>query len=862
MHREIAPARSLLFTLALVALAGCDCGSVKPVETFLAAAPTELSFGWVRVDGEGEASFQLQNPGRTPATAALEVEGDAFTMAVETISLEPLSEATVAVVFRPLTAGEHAGRVKLVAGSWRGEVRLLGRARACAESLGCGTQQLDPATGQCTFVSGCDDGNACTADRCNAASGACVHADISDRCPAPEEACRIAACDPEVGCVAIDAPDGTACGAGCEAGTCHAGACVSTFCDDANACTLDTCDVDSGQCLHTAARSCDDDNACTADRCDALTGACVHEDAASACPDVAAECHAPSCDPVIGCTSAPVADGTSCGGGCGAGACSNGVCVPSVCDDANACTRDHCEDSGATCWHEDIEPLCVPANECMEAHCDPAQGCIQTPMPEGSNCGSGCGAGQCVSGACVSRQCDDQNACTRDSCNAALDECVHEDMSSQCPGARNSCLQTCDPAIGCVQTPLEDGHPCGVATCLVSPECRSGQCIATPAPAAGACGCDETLASPPRIASFGGHTCRITPAGDVECWGMNVLGRLGTGDTTPSPVPVAVPGLSDVEGVAVHGGGSYAWQADGGSYWWGQTVPQANGSALAEHSPVAIPGFSRVREGATSGSGVFTTCLWAEDGIWCTGGNDYGQHGNGSVTFGWGFSSVWRKVPLEGVQAASFFAGSMCAVLPDLGLRCWGQNRFGSLGLGPATHSNIARPTAARTEDGGFLRGVVEVSTAAPTCVRTMYGEIYCAGEVHNAPVPVLPWDPAISGPSAVFTSPWFTRMPINGCAQQVSSGWSTACVTLAGGTVECFGENGYGRLGDPDAGVTWSNASGLTGVTEVSVGRVFTCAALDDGGFRCWGSQQPTHTPGPFMGVLGDGTGQSRWTP
>jgi hypothetical protein len=74
---------------------------------------------------------------------------------------------------------------------------------------------------------GCDDGNPCTTDACDAA-GSCTHAPVAD---------------------------GTSCGAGdpCHgSGRCNAGACVAgapVSCDDGNACTVDSCDATEG-CRH------------------------------------------------------------------------------------------------------------------------------------------------------------------------------------------------------------------------------------------------------------------------------------------------------------------------------------------------------------------------------------------------------------------------------------------------------------------------------------------------------------------------------------------------------------------------------------------------------------------------------------
>ena len=96
----------------------------------------------------------------------------------------------------------------------------------------------------------CDDGNVCTDDSCNPATG-CVNANNTAPCN-----------------------DGDAC---TTSDTCSAGACVggaAPNCDDGNVCTDDSCNPATGCVNANNSASCDDGDACTTtDTCSA--GACV-----------------------------------------------------------------------------------------------------------------------------------------------------------------------------------------------------------------------------------------------------------------------------------------------------------------------------------------------------------------------------------------------------------------------------------------------------------------------------------------------------------------------------------------------------------------------------------------------------------
>ncbi|MBM4361940.1 MAG: hypothetical protein FJ104_04615, partial [Deltaproteobacteria bacterium] len=122
-----------------------------------------------------------------------------------------------------------------------------GAAGPCRAAGSC-----DPVTVSCVAApaadgTSCNDGNACTAgDACQGgacAAGGPVAVDDGNPCTAD-------ACDPATGVTHAAAADGTSCSDGnactagdaCQSGACAAGAPVAV--DDGNACTIDTCDPD------------------------------------------------------------------------------------------------------------------------------------------------------------------------------------------------------------------------------------------------------------------------------------------------------------------------------------------------------------------------------------------------------------------------------------------------------------------------------------------------------------------------------------------------------------------------------------------------------------------------------------------
>jgi hypothetical protein len=133
------------------------------------------------------------------------------------------------------------------------EGACVGAPASCNDGDLCTVDQCDPATGRCLFPpTACDDGNPCTEDICSAAAG----------------------------CVYVNKPDGDPCSDGSlctRDDACTDGICLGTplDCDDRDACTFDACDAATGFCSN-APVDCDDGDACTVDECLPDDGRCAH----------------------------------------------------------------------------------------------------------------------------------------------------------------------------------------------------------------------------------------------------------------------------------------------------------------------------------------------------------------------------------------------------------------------------------------------------------------------------------------------------------------------------------------------------------------------------------------------------------
>jgi alpha-tubulin suppressor-like RCC1 family protein len=224
------------------------------------------------------------------------------------------------------------------------------------------------------------------------------------------------------------------------------------------------------------------------------------------------------------------------------------------------------------------------------------------------------------------------------------------------------------------------------------------------------------------------HTCVVTGAGGVRCWGANESGQLGNGTHTDSSKPVDVTGLkSGVVAIAAGGKHTCALTTAGHVKCWGSTT---GNNPTNSNVPVDVPGLG---SGATAiaAGGLHACAITSGGGVKCWGTNGEGELGNGSTTDS--DSPVEVSALTKGVSALAvgstddYLPTHTCALISAGGVKCWGPNGEGQLGNGTTTDSS--RPV----EVSGLNSGITAIAVGGShTCAITKQRGLKCWGDNSN----------------------------------------------------------------------------------------------------------------------------------
>jgi alpha-tubulin suppressor-like RCC1 family protein len=184
------------------------------------------------------------------------------------------------------------------------------------------------------------------------------------------------------------------------------------------------------------------------------------------------------------------------------------------------------------------------------------------------------------------------------------------------------------------------------------------------------------------IAANGGYTCALTSSGGVKCWGDNSHGQLGDGTTEERRTPADVSGLtSGVAAITVGGLHTCALTSAGGVKCWGYNSAGAlgDGSRTDRYSPVDVSGLSSGVVAIAAGF-LHTCAVTSAQGVKCWGYNYFGQLGDGSTEDH--LTPVDVSGLASGVVRLAANGQYSCALTSAGEIKCWGDNSNGQLGDG------------------------------------------------------------------------------------------------------------------------------------------------------------------------------------
>ncbi len=258
------------------------------------------------------------------------------------------------------------------------------------------------------------------------------------------------------------------------------------------------------------------------------------------------------------------------------------------------------------------------------------------------------------------------------------------------------------------------------------------------------------------------HACGITQSGVLKCWGANGSGQLGDGTLISRTSPVTIDSGTSYKSVAVGGNGSEAHSCGittaGILKCWGNDRVMATGTTVHRLTPSIIDtsmSYSSVTVGDT-----YTCAINSVEVLKCWGTSYHGQSQSiatvvdpgtayksvtasytavcgitnanelkcwGTGHLGSGAYSASQSTPIiidSGTSYRNVSVGpaAICGITLTNSLKCWGVNSWGEVGNG----SLVAQTTPLRI-DAGTLYGSISVGSAQ-TCGITTGGLAKCWG--------------------------------------------------------------------------------------------------------------------------------------
>jgi alpha-tubulin suppressor-like RCC1 family protein len=478
---------------------------------------------------------------------------------------------------------------------------------------------------------------------------------------------------------------------------------------------------------------------------------------------------------------------------------------------------------------------------------------------DGSVCtaGSDCLSGVCTRGMCMAASCTDRlkngtetdTDCGGASCSPCADgdactargDClsgVCTDGICMAPSCTDRAKNGTETAIDCGGAscpPCADGRGCAVAADCQSGVCTGGVCAVS--------SCGDGVVQAPEACDDGNSS------NDDSC----------RNDCTRPAVAALAVGAYHTCTLLDNGsikcwGDNYTGPLGLGDTEWHGNQPGEMGDNL----PTVNLGTGRTAV-ALSAGGYHTCALLNDGGVKCWGLNDYGQLGLGDTSWrGNGPGQMGDNLPTVSLgtgRTALALAACVyhtCAILDNGSVKCWGDNYSGQLGLGD---------TEWRGDEPGEMgdnlpavslgtgRTAIAISTGSyHTCALLDNGSVKCWGQNESAALGLGDTEWRGGAPGEMGDNLPAVDFGTGRTAVSIAAGERHTCAILDNGSVKCWGSNRNGELGQGDmiwrGGAPGQMGDSLAAVNlgtgrtaaSISAGYLRSCAILDNGSVKCWG--------------------------
>ncbi|MFM2308860.1 MAG: hypothetical protein RLY87_981 [Chloroflexota bacterium] len=377
-----------------------------------------------------------------------------------------------------------------------------------------------------------------------------------------------------------------------------------------------------------------------------------------------------------------------------------------------------------------------------------------------------------------------------------------------------------------------------------------------------------------QIAAGEGHVCALFSNGTIKCWGYNGEGQLGYGDTVSRGTDATKMGanLATVD----LGTGITATKVVAGEFFtcallntkqvkcWGQNNNAQLGSGSRTNignvagqmgDNLSVVSIGSDRSVVDVVAGLQHVCVLLDNNaVKCWGGSinngtgsaigdDLSKMGDALAALDFGTTYTVKQLVSGGYQS--------CVLLSNGGVKCWGSNYGGNLGIGSTTDVGTG------SDMGSLLAGVFLGTGRYATqlamgsnhvCAVLDDATLKCWGYNTNGQLGIGSTANLGDSVSELGDNMPTVNVGTNRTVKQIYAGYSNTCALLDTGALKCWGLNERGTLADTttvDKGTSAEqmgdalatmNFGGTLVVKQIAILAYDICALFTTGGIKCWG--------------------------